>query len=51
MKPDPSSPVASGEGRAGPGCNVNSTFNYTVGVLAVAVAILIGYWVYTTVLR
>ena len=26
-----------------PGCNVNSTFNYTVGGFAIAAALLIGY--------
>ena len=29
-----------------PGCNVNSTFNFTVGVLAVVAAIVIGYFIY-----
>jgi hypothetical protein len=33
-----------GEGR--PGCNVNSTFNFTVGGLAIAVAVLLGYIAY-----
>ncbi len=27
-------------------CNVNSTFNFTVGALAIAGAVLIGYFVY-----
>ena len=29
-----------------PGCNVNSRFNFTVGGLAIAAALLIGYLVY-----
>ncbi|MDQ3746333.1 MAG: hypothetical protein M3444_18325 [Acidobacteriota bacterium] len=29
-----------------PGCNVNSTFNFTVGGLAIAAAVVIGYLVY-----
>lgn len=29
------------------GCAVNSTFNYTVGAVAIAVALAIGYWAYT----
>jgi len=29
------------------GCAVNSTFNFTVGAVAIAVALLIGYWAYT----
>lgn len=28
------------------GCNVNSTFNFTVGGIAIAVAVLIGYLAY-----
>ncbi len=28
------------------GCNVNSTFNFTVGGLAIAAALLIGYLAY-----
>jgi hypothetical protein len=33
-------------GQAQPRCNVNSTFNFTVGAIAILVAILIGYIVY-----
>jgi hypothetical protein len=29
-----------------PSCNVNSTFNFTVGALAIAAAIVIGYLVW-----
>ena len=31
-----------------PGCAVNSTFNFTVGALAVLMALVIAYWVYTS---
>jgi len=37
---------AKDDDRPQPGCNVNSTFNFTVGGIAIAAAILIGYWVY-----
>jgi hypothetical protein len=30
-------------GKLTPGCNVNSTFNFTVGGLAIAAAVLLGY--------
>lgn len=30
-------------GKVRPGCNVSSTFNFTVGGLAIAAALLIGY--------
>jgi hypothetical protein len=29
-----------------PGCNVNSTFNFIVGVLAIAAVFVIGYLLY-----
>ncbi len=32
--------------RPQPGCNVNSTFNFTVGGFAIAAALLIGYLAY-----
>jgi hypothetical protein len=32
--------------RPQPGCNVNSTFNFTVGGIAIAAALLIGYLAY-----
>lgn len=32
-------------GQLPPGCNVSSTFNFTVGALAIALAVLIGYLV------
>lgn len=32
--------------RLQPGCNVNSTFNFTAGGLAIAAALLIGYLAY-----
>jgi hypothetical protein len=34
--------------RAEPGCAVNSTFNFSVGALAILVALLVGYWAYTS---
>ena len=34
-------------GKAQPGCHVNSTFNFTVGAVAILVAILIAYVAYT----
>lgn len=37
-------------GQAQPSCNVNSTFNFTVGAIAILVAILIGYVVWRTAL-
>jgi hypothetical protein len=33
-------------GRVQPGCNVNSTFNFGVGAIAILVAILIAYVAY-----
>jgi hypothetical protein len=36
---------------AEPGCNVNSTFNFSVGALAIAAAIAIAYFVYRTWIR
>ncbi len=33
-------------GQLPPGCNVSSTFNFTVGALAIAAAVLLGYFVY-----
>jgi hypothetical protein len=33
-------------GKAQPGCNVNSTFNFSVGAIAILVAILIAYVAY-----
>jgi hypothetical protein len=32
--------------RSRPGCDVNSTFNFTVGGFAIAAAALIGYLIY-----
>jgi hypothetical protein len=32
--------------RLQPGCNVSSTFNFTMGGIAIAVALLIGYLAY-----
>ena len=39
-------PETTDVGQLQPGCNVNSTFNFTVGVAAIAAALLIGYVVY-----
>ena len=36
----------SADDRPQPGCNVNSTFNFTVGGFAIAAALLIGYLAY-----
>ncbi len=33
-------------GKLQPNCNVNSTFNFTVGGLAIAAALVIGYLAY-----
>jgi hypothetical protein len=40
-----------GDKQPQPGCNVNSTFNFTVGGIAIAAAVLIGYLVYFFVWR
>ena len=32
-------------------CNVNSTFNFTVGAIAIALAGLIGYFIYHYLIR
>ena len=42
MQAGTSAPGGHGE----PGCNVNSTFNFTVGALAIAAALVIGYLAY-----
>ena len=34
-------------GQPQPGCNVSSTFNFSVGAIAIVVAILIAYVAYT----
>ncbi len=35
-----------GDSQPQPNCNVNSVFNFTVGGIAIAVALLIGYLAY-----
>jgi hypothetical protein len=41
-------PSTGARGPVEPTCTVNSTFNFTVGALAIVAAVLIAYWVYVS---
>lgn len=51
MKNDNIKPTADNEQGSKSSCNVNSTFNFVVGAISIAVAGLIGYLVYVNFLN
>jgi len=51
MKNDNTKPTTDQEQEVKNSCNVNSTFNFVVGALSIAVAGLIGYLVYANFIR